>query len=117
MKRYMIDFRQNMERPDNAPTTPFKEPGPPLKPFPKLGAVAGVYDSSHTTISAGVAIFHLASSRVVLCRHSVQGFWFLPKGRRDAGEESRMGAEREGYEEVSSILSHVHHSSKLTPSI
>jgi 8-oxo-dGTP pyrophosphatase MutT (NUDIX family) len=48
-----------------------------------------------------VAIFHLASSRVVLCRHSVANAWFLPKGRRDAGEDSIAGAEREGFEEVS----------------
>jgi hypothetical protein len=27
-------------------------------------------------------------------------YYFLPKGRRDAGEESGTGAEREGYEEV-----------------
>jgi 8-oxo-dGTP pyrophosphatase MutT (NUDIX family) len=52
-------------------------------------------------IAGGVAIFHLASSRVVLCRHSVADVWFLPKGRRDVGEDSIAGAEREGFEEVS----------------
>lgn len=52
---------------------------------------------------AGVAIFHLASARVVVCsavsRRSGK-YYFLPKGRRDAGEDTRAGAEREGYEEV-----------------
>ncbi|SLM37325.1 NUDIX hydrolase, conserved site [Lasallia pustulata] len=57
------------------------------------------YDCSHLTIGAGVAIFHIATSRVVLCRHSVDNYWFLPKGRRDAGEDTGAGAEREGFEE------------------
>ena len=58
------------------------------------------FDCSHLVIGAGVAIFHLASSRVVLCRHSVKKWWFLPKGRRDASEETGIAAEREGFEEV-----------------
>lgn len=62
--------------------------------------IIGNWDSAHTTIGAGVAIFHLASSRVVLCYHSVGKYWFLPKGRRDAGEDTGAGAEREGFEEV-----------------
>ncbi|KAL8922851.1 MAG: hypothetical protein Q9208_004976 [Pyrenodesmia sp. 3 TL-2023] len=57
------------------------------------------YDSAHLTIGAGVAIFHLASSRVVVCYHSADHYWFLPKGRRDAGEDTGTGAEREGFEE------------------
>ena len=55
----------------------------------------------------GVAIFHLASERVVICsakdRHG-RTYYFLPKGRRDAGEEAAKGAESEGYEEVSEPL-------------
>ena len=50
-----------------------------------------------------MAIFHIASRRVVICSaHDRRGgkYFFLPKGRRDAGEDSRAGAEREGYEEV-----------------
>ncbi|KAH7070510.1 hypothetical protein BKA63DRAFT_78383 [Paraphoma chrysanthemicola] len=50
----------------------------------------------------GVAIFHLATGRVVICSavdRRVGKYYFLPKGRRDAGEESGRGAEREGYEE------------------
>jgi len=58
------------------------------------------FDSSHLSIGAGVAIFHLASSRVVLCWHSTKKYWFLPKGRRDASEDTGAGAEREGFEEV-----------------
>ena len=58
------------------------------------------FDAAHLQLGGGVAIFHLASSRVVVCRHTVRDYWFLPKGRRDAGEESGIGAEREGYEEV-----------------
>ncbi|KAL9599343.1 MAG: hypothetical protein Q9219_003876 [cf. Caloplaca sp. 3 TL-2023] len=57
------------------------------------------FDSAHLTIGAGVAIFHIATARVVVCYHSVEGYWFLPKGRRDAGEDSGTGAEREGFEE------------------
>ena len=62
--------------------------------------VVANFDSAHLTIGAGVAIFHLATSRVVLCRHSTQNYWFLPKGRRDANEDTGRGAEREGFEEV-----------------
>ena len=58
------------------------------------------FDSSHLTIAAGVAIFHLASARVVLCWHGGEKYWFLPKGRRDASEDSGAGGEREGFEEV-----------------
>lgn len=50
-----------------------------------------------------MAIFHIASKRVVVCsvpRRNGKVYFFLPKGRRDAGEDSRTGAEREGYEEV-----------------
>ena len=63
-------------------------------------SITGSWDSTHLTIGAGVAIFHLASSRVVVCYHPVEKYWFLPKGRRDAGEDSGPGAEREGFEEV-----------------
>lgn len=58
------------------------------------------FDSAHLTIGAGVAIFHIATSRVVLCYHPVMKYWFLPKGRRDVNEETARGAEREGFEEV-----------------
>ena len=63
------------------------------------------FDSSHLLLGAGVAIFHLATARVVLCYHSVDQYWFLPKGRRDASEDSGSGAEREGFEEVSTMPS------------
>lgn len=63
------------------------------------------FDSQHVTIGAGVAIFHLATSRVVVCRHSIDNYWFLPKGRRDVNEDTCCGAEREGYEEVMSSSS------------
>ena len=76
-------------------TKPSQEPV--LKSDPPL---IGHWDSAHTTIGAGVAIFHLASSRVVLCYHTHHHYWFLPKGRRDANEDSGAGAEREGFEEV-----------------
>lgn len=62
--------------------------------------VVANFDSTHLVIGAGVAIFHLATARVVVCYHSTGGYWFLPKGRRDAGEDSGTGAEREGFEEV-----------------
>ncbi|KAL8668629.1 MAG: hypothetical protein Q9168_006747 [Polycauliona sp. 1 TL-2023] len=67
-------------------------------PTSNLPLVAN-FDSAHLTIGAGVAIFHLATSHVVLCYHSKEKYWFLPKGRRDAGEDSGTGAEREGFEE------------------
>ncbi|KAL8977053.1 MAG: hypothetical protein Q9205_007070 [Flavoplaca limonia] len=68
------------------------------RPTSNLPVIAN-FDSAHLTIGAGVAIFHLATSRVVVCYHSKEKYWFLPKGRRDAGEDSVTGAEREGFEE------------------
>ena len=62
--------------------------------------VVASFDSEHLTIGAGVAIFHIASSRVVVCYHTGEGYWFLPKGRRDVNEETGAAAEREGFEEV-----------------
>ena len=82
-----------MQAPFQPLASPHSKPvsGPP---------VVANFDSTHLVIGAGVAIFHLASARVVVCRHSERGFWFLPKGRRDVGEETGPGAEREGFEEV-----------------
>ncbi|KAL8782788.1 MAG: hypothetical protein Q9213_005112 [Squamulea squamosa] len=68
------------------------------RPTSNLPVIAN-YDSAHLTIGAGVAIFHIATSQVVVCYHSKDRYWFLPKGRRDAGEDSGTGAEREGFEE------------------
>lgn len=66
------------------------------------------FDAAHLVIGAGVAIFQLATSRVVVCYHSLHRYWFLPKGRRDAGEDTDTGAEREGYEEVRNLPWIVH---------
>lgn len=66
--------------------------------------VVASFDSEHLTVGAGVAIFHIASSRVVVCYHTTQGYWFLPKGRKDANEETSVAAEREGFEEVCTSL-------------
>ena len=65
------------------------------------------YPGDKFVVGGGVAIFHLATSRVVICsavdRRGAK-YYFLPKGRRDAGEESGPGAEREGYEEVGAFF-------------
>lgn len=45
-------------------------------------------------------IFHLATNRVVVCKDTRNDVWFLPKGRRDASEETGVTAIREGFEEV-----------------
>ena len=77
--------------------------------IPTDNSVGANFDSQHLTIGAGVAIFHLATSRVVVCWHSVNNYWFLPKGRRDVNEDTSRGAEREGYEEVMlCFLNHIH---------
>ena len=34
-----------------------------------------------------------------MCYHSKEKYWFLPKGRRNANEDTIRGAEREGFEE------------------
>ncbi|KAK5136370.1 hypothetical protein LTR08_003496 [Meristemomyces frigidus] len=57
------------------------------------------FPSEKLTTGAGVAIFHIASQRAVVCYHSRDKYWFLPKGRRNANEETARAAEREGFEE------------------
>lgn len=64
--------------------------------------VSANFASDKITIGAGVAIFHLATKSVVVCFHSRDKYWFLPKGRRNASEEAGRAAEREGFEEVRS---------------
>jgi hypothetical protein len=71
----------------------------PAKSTPVVAQHAG----GDFIVGGGVAIFHIATSRVVICsaeNRRGETYYFLPKGRRDAGEESGTGAEREGYEEV-----------------
>lgn len=63
------------------------------------GPVYAHFSSERLTIGAGVAIFHIQSARVVLCYHTRDRYWFLPKGRRDVNERTETGAEREGFEE------------------
>ncbi|KAL9056843.1 MAG: hypothetical protein Q9162_002714 [Coniocarpon cinnabarinum] len=65
----------------------------PSKPF------YAQFPSENLVIGAGVAIFHVRTARVVLCYHTRDGYYFLPKGRRDANEGTEQGAEREGFEE------------------
>ncbi|KAF2721190.1 hypothetical protein K431DRAFT_224651 [Polychaeton citri CBS 116435] len=57
------------------------------------------FPSEKLTISAGIAIFHLAAERVVVCYHTRDHYWFLPKGRKNANEDLGRAAEREGFEE------------------
>lgn len=57
------------------------------------------FPSERVTIAAGVAIFHLASARVVVCYHTRDKYWFLPKGRKNGNETITAAAEREGFEE------------------
>ena len=75
-------------------------------------ASIGNYSSTNLTLGAGVAIFHLATARVVLCSMPLPlsspsddnedvnaSTYFLPKGRLDVNESSIQAAEREGFEE------------------
>lgn len=101
--------RPKTHRPSSAATSTIMSRNAPLyqehdeipRPDPPI---VGNWDSANTTIGAGVAIFHLASSRVVVCYHSVDKYYFLPKGRRDASEDTVSAAEREGFEEVGFTL-------------
>ena len=57
------------------------------------------YPSENLTLGAGVAVFHLATSRVIVCHHTRDNYYFLPKGRKNANEPLERAAEREGFEE------------------
>jgi ADP-ribose pyrophosphatase YjhB (NUDIX family) len=68
---------------------------------PLLSApIAANYSSDRLTIGAGVAIFHVRTKRVVVCYHTLEKYWFLPKGRKNANESITTAAEREGFEET-----------------
>ncbi|PNS18703.1 hypothetical protein CAC42_5242 [Sphaceloma murrayae] len=67
----------------------------PLPSSPQTAA----FPTTHLLQSAGIAIFHLSTARVVLCRHPSNPRYFLPKGRKNASEPITTTAVREGYEE------------------
>ncbi|KAF4555509.1 Hypothetical protein D9617_2g054700 [Elsinoe fawcettii] len=69
-----------------------------MAPTPSNPLVAN-FPSTSIVFASGLAIFHLASSRVVICRHPQEGHFFLPKGRKNASEPSTTAAIREGFEE------------------
>jgi hypothetical protein len=74
-----------------------------ITPQSTLPPTFAQFASGDFILGGGVAIFHIATGRVVICSavdRRIGKYYFLPKGRRDAGEESGRGAEREGYEEV-----------------
>jgi len=58
------------------------------------------YSSEKTLRGAGVVIYHLASSRVVLGWNGQKKRWFLPRGRCDIDEDIKQTATREGFEET-----------------
>ncbi|KAK3065205.1 hypothetical protein LTS18_006414, partial [Coniosporium uncinatum] len=77
---------------DPRPKQPFRPP-PVSQPF------RAQIPSNLLTHGAGVAIFHLRTSRVVVCHHSRDRYYFLPKGRKDIGESLAEASVREGFEE------------------
>ncbi|MCJ1284186.1 hypothetical protein MMC26_003517 [Xylographa opegraphella] len=100
------DFEDTMASNSNSNNSNTASPSTIFTPIPRSHPPpptsvpsSATFPSPAFIISGGVAIYHLASARVVLCRHSVDDYFFLPKGRRDAGEASNAGAEREGFEE------------------
>ena len=71
-----------------------------IRRTPLSHPVYSEFPAASFVTASGVAIFHLKTAHVVLCYHTRDKYWFLPKGRRDAGEDSRRAAQREGFEEV-----------------
>jgi ADP-ribose pyrophosphatase YjhB (NUDIX family) len=51
-------------------------------------------------MGAGMVILQPSTDRVVVVHDSVDGHWFLPRGRKDIGESLEKTALREAYEEV-----------------
>ncbi|KAF2486558.1 hypothetical protein BDY17DRAFT_308012 [Neohortaea acidophila] len=89
-------FLSQQSTPNSSPSHARHGPNMPAHPsFPTTAS----FPSEKLTLAAGIAIFHLATARVVLCHHSRDKYWFLPKGRKNAGEELPAAAEREGFEE------------------
>jgi 8-oxo-dGTP pyrophosphatase MutT (NUDIX family) len=62
--------------------------------------IAANYPSEFLTIGGGVAIYQIRTGKVVVCYHTLEKYWFLPKGRKNANESITTAAEREGFEET-----------------
>jgi hypothetical protein len=56
--------------------------------------------STDMLLGAGMVIIQPTTGKIVVLRDSKNGFWFLPKGRKDIGESLEQAAVREAYEEV-----------------
>ncbi|KEQ62667.1 uncharacterized protein M437DRAFT_48603 [Aureobasidium melanogenum CBS 110374] len=72
---------------------------PPSRRVHASAPVDKYFPSNSLVIGAGVTIFHLATNRIVICRDTRSNVYFLPKGRKDASEETTTTAIREGFEE------------------
>src|SRR5690606_37054546 len=94
--------------PHHPSRSPFPSPPPPLSspPPPSHLSFPARYAAGSFALGPCCVPFHIPSARVVLVKDSRSGWWFLPKGRKDVGEEwGGEAAVREGGEEVSEFLS------------
>ncbi|KIP02358.1 hypothetical protein PHLGIDRAFT_79223, partial [Phlebiopsis gigantea 11061_1 CR5-6] len=71
----------------------------PLSRDSSPGFPDGVYFASDFLLGAGMVILQPSTSKVVVVYDEKNGYWFLPKGRKDVGESLEAAALREAYEE------------------
>jgi hypothetical protein len=86
-----------------SPQSTLKRPWTPPEPLPKYSTPPvpnSAWCSQSFMMGAGMVILQPSTDRVVVVHDSVDGHWFLPRGRKDIGESLEKTALREAYEEV-----------------
>jgi len=85
-----------------SPQSTLKRPWTPPEPLPKYSTPPvpnSAWCSQSFMMGAGMVILQPSTDRVVVVHDSVDGHWFLPRGRKDIGESLEKTALREAYEE------------------
>lgn len=78
------------------PQTPWSEP---LSEWSTPAVPDSVWCSQNFMLGAGMVIIQPSTDKFVLVYDSIDGHWFLPRGRKDLGESLEKTALREAYEE------------------
>jgi hypothetical protein len=93
--------------PTAAPRPSSQQLPPQLIASPKLSSADSseliphaLFHCADFRLAAALVILQPSSGKIVVVYDTATGEWFVPRGRKDAGESIEQAALREGYEEV-----------------
>jgi NUDIX domain len=72
----------------------------PLSEYSTPAVPNSAWCSQNFMLGAGMVIIQPSTDKFVIVHDSIDGQWFLPRGRKDLGESLEKTALREAYEEV-----------------